>query len=683
MTRPQAGSFQRCTKLVVAVLVPLLLFACGGSSEPTEGGPPESGSAATTPSSDRTWAGTDPAYEFPEGLAWFNVDQPLTLESLRGKMVVLDFWTQGCINCHHIVPDLQRLEQEFAETLVVVGVHSGKYATEQEDESIREAIARLNLEHPVVNDDDFVFWERYAIRAWPTTVVIDPAGNIVGYHEGEGVYQVLQPILASLEQEFSGKLDRTPAPVALDAVSVSTVLRYPGALATDEENGRLYIADSGHDRVLVSNLTGDLQRAIGSGEAGFADGDAGEARFRQPHGLAVSEDGSTLYIADTRNHAIRAVDTGTWEVRTIAGTGNRLSMFPQPGADPIEVDLASPWGLTVVGQKLYIGMAGVHQIWVMDLEANSIEVFAGTSREGLDDGERLHMATLAQPSGLTHDEGFLYWVDPEASAARRVGYGSESLVDTLVGTGLFDYGNEDGSPGEGQLQHPQDIVYLNGTLYIADTYNHAIRALDPGTRELTTIAGSGERAWTDGPGREAQFDEPGGIAAANGLLYVADTNNHLIRVIEPAGGMVSTMQLANIGAIGPGGAGRPVITELQTQEVAPGMANIRFRISAPPGYQLNSLAPSRLTLHSSNNAVIELGEPEIAWSSDEGVVDVPVPVSLSEGQGTVTASGEAYYCETGATELCFITRIEITAPVHVRPGAPGGEVVVAYELPPG
>lgn len=663
-----------CATLIVGAL---LLAACGGPSQPAN----DNGRPTATPVTDRTWAGTEPAPEFPGGLTWFNVQEPLTLESLRGKMVLLDFWTLGCINCQHIVPDLERLQEEYVDTLVVIGVHSGKYSTEQEDESIVEAIRRLERTHPVVNDEDFVFWERYNVRAWPTIVLIDPAGNFVGYHEGEGVYSIFRGVLSALEEEFEGRFDRSPAPVALEAAPVSTILRYPGALAIDEERGRLYIADSGHNRILVSNLTGDLQRAIGTGEEGFADGHADEARFRQPHGLAVSEDGSTLYVADTRNHALRAVDTETWTVRTIAGTGERLARFPMPGDDPMEVRMASPWGLAVHEGKLYIGMAGVHQLWVMDLEAKTVEMFAGTSREGLDDGPKLDIATLAQPSGLATDGTFLYWVDPEASAARRVGFGEEALVDTLVGTGLFDYGNQDGGPGEGQLQHAQDLAYLNGTLYIADTYNHAIRALAPGPRELTSVAGSGVRGWADGAGAEAQFNEPGGIAVGNGLLYVADTNNHLVRVVEPTSGMVSTMQLGNIGAVGAPRPGQLVQTQLPGQQVAPGVTNLRLKVTAPAGYQLNSLAPSRLTLTSSNPAVVEISQPELQWSTDDPEIEIPVPVELHEGDADVIATGEAYYCEKELTELCFIARIELTAPVRVEAGASQGDVVVEYTLP--
>ncbi|MDZ7729354.1 MAG: redoxin domain-containing protein [Dehalococcoidia bacterium] len=667
--------------LWAAIAVVLLVTAACGGESPADG---TGGSPETTAPEGRSWAGKEPAPEFPGGLSWFNVDAPVELEDLRGKMVLLDFWTLGCINCQHIVPDLERLEEEFADSLVVIGVHSGKYATEHSDESVEDAVHRLGIEHPVVNDPDLVFWERYGANAWPTLMLIDPAGKLVGAHAGEGVYDLFQPILSSLEQEFADAIDRTPFPVNPEQRVAATVLKYPGAIAADPANRRLYIADSGHNRVLVANLKGELQQAIGTGQAGFADGGADEATFNQPHGLALSADGRTLYVADTRNHAIREVDTANGDVRTIAGTGNRAERLPRAGADPRETALASPWGLASHEGRLYIGMAGVHQLWSMDPEGNSIEVFAGTSREGINDGARLTEATLAQPSGLTAGQGYLYWVDPEASAARRVGFGDEALVDTLIGTGLFDYGNEDGGPGEGQLQHPQGIVFANEALYIADTYNHAVRTLNPGSRTLRTLAGTMERGWNDGAGSDAQFDEPGGITYADGVLYVADTNNHLVRVVDPDTGTTGTLQLTNIEAIeGARGPGNRVEFIIPKQRVAPGFANLQLRVAAPEGHHLNSLAPSRFELRSSNGEVIHLGEDEVSWSSDEQAVEVPVPVELAEGETTLTASGEAYFCRDGQEALCLITRVEVVAPIEVAEGAEGGEVRIEVTLPDG
>jgi len=318
----------------------------------------------------------------------------------------------------------------------------------------------------------------------------------------------------------------------------------------------------------------------------------------------------------------------------------------------------------------------------MSLAENTIEVFAGTSREGIDDGSRLTQATLAQPSGMATDGRFLYWVDPESSSVRRVALDGE-IVETLVGTGLFDWGDADGGAGAAKIQHAQGIAVVDGTVIIADTYNQKIKALNPATRELRTIAGDGMRGWSDGEGPVAEFDEPGGLSEARGKVYVADTNNHLVRIVDPVSGETDTLVLSNVGvAKGGAGSGRVVRATLAEQAVAPGATNLRLVLRTPESYHLNSLAPSRLVLTSSNPAVIALGETEISWSTDEGVIEVPVPVVLANGEATITATGHAYFCETGEEALCLIQALELTAPVRVAQQAGGGEVVAEYTLQP-
>ena len=630
-----------------------------------------------------SWAGKDPSPEFPGGLTWFNVENPLTVGGLKGKMVLLDFWTLGCINCQHIIPDLKRLEDEFGDALVVVGVHSGKYATEHNDESIREAIQRFGLHHPVVNDPDFAAWRAFGASAWPTLVLIDPAGALVGGHAGEGVYPLFQPILASLVKEFDakGQVNRTPLPLKLDTSVASTVLSFPSKVLADEAGGRLFIADAGHNRILVAGLDGTLRQAIGSGKEGFADGGPGEATFRQPQGLALSPDGATLYVADTRNHAVRSVALATGDVTTIAGTGKQLDRLPQDNTPARQAAMASPWDVLVADKTLFISMAGVHQIWAMSLDTQAISVFAGTSREGISDGDRRQQATLAQPSGLTSDGRSLYWVDPESSALRRVPLDGDGGVETLVGKGLFDYGNEDGRGKNAQFQHAQGVTFANGHLYVGDTYNHTVRAVDADNREVTTLAGSGVRGWADGNGTAAEFDEPGGLGFARGTLYVADTNNHLVRTIDTATGAVGSLQLGNLAVAAASPGPRTAHAELPAQEVAPGATQLRITLATPSGYHLNSQAPSRLTLASSNPAVVELGERELSWNSDEPQVSIPVPANLHEGSATITGTASVYYCRGGEEALCFIQQVEILLPVTVRTGATAGEVALTYTLP--
>ncbi len=649
----------------------VMTVACGGSGSSDEGG-------LDIPSD--SLAGTVAAPEFPGGHTWFNVSQPLTIEGLRGKVVVLDFWTLGCINCQHIVPDLKQLEEEFGDALVVIGVHSGKYDREHDDDSIREAVLRLGLPHPVVNDPDFAIWNTYGANAWPTVAVIDPAGNVVGSHPGEGVYPVLQPVVARLIDEFGDQIDRTPIPLDLEAEPIATAfLSHPGAVLVDEDGERLFIADSGNNRVLIAGLDGRLEAAIGSGEEGLRDGFGADAQFNQPHGLELSADGATLYVADTRNHALRAVDLASGAVTTLAGDGTRARVFPPPNARAKDTALGSPWGLLLDGDTLYMGMAGTHQIWAMDLAAGTLAIFAGSGREGIADGPRL-AATLAQPSGLATDGTYLYWVDPESSAVRKVPLDGSGVVETLVGTGLFDFGDADGERGEAQLEHPQGITYAAGFLYVADTYNHKVRTVDPETGTVDTFAGSGASSLTDGTGIAAAFAEPGGIFAAGNRLYTADTNNHAVRVLSLASGEVSTLALTNLGVAVNSAQGRTIKVSLPAQEVSPEADRIELRLSAPQGYKLNDLIESHLTIETSNADAFSPSEADLTFQVSDPAVDLQVGAAAAPGQAILGAKGEVYYCREGEEAICLIDKVDLALPITVAPGG-SSAAVIAYELP--
>jgi len=656
--------------LLPLILVAVIAGACGGSGN----------DQLTSPSG--TGAADQIAPDFPAGQTWFNVSKALTIADLRGKVVLLDFWTLGCINCQHVIPDLTHLESEFGDSIAIIGVHSGKYDREHADDSVKEAVLRLGIEHPVVNDPDFVIWSKYGAQAWPTDVVIDPNGKIVGAHEGEGVYDAVEPTIKKLVADFdaTGKIDRTPLPIDLLAAPIaSDFLSFPGDVLTDEAGGRLFIADSDNNRILVSGLDGALQKAIGSGTQGLKDGMSSQAQFNQPQGLALSADGNTLYVADTRNHTLRAVDLASDTVTTLAGNGQRATTSPTDSVAANAISLASPWGLQLVGNTLYIAMAGSHQLWAMDLAAKTISVIAGSGQEGVASGPPLG-ATLAQPNGITTDGTNLYWVDPESSSVRKLPL-SGGDVQTLVGTGLFDFGDVDGLPSVAKLQHAQGIVYANGTLYVADTYNHKIRTVNPTTGEVKTFAGTGTSGNTDGPAATATFNEPGGLSVLGNKLYIADTNNNAIRVIDLGSGNVSTLQLSNLAVAASGQKGRVLKMSLPPQTINPSTTTLRLRLTVPSGYLLNNLAPSQLTLSTSDTGAFSPGQTDVTFSTNEASVEVSVPVTVSAGQAILSATGDVYYCRENQNAICLVDQLDIALPVTVSASAPTGEAVMEYELP--
>lgn len=489
------------------------------------------------------------------GLAWLNTPTPLNWEALRGKLVLLDFWTYCCINCLHVLEELRAIEAKYAGApLVVIGVHSAKFNNEQDVAHIRDAIARYDIRHPVIVDDQHRLWNAFAVRGWPTLVLVDHQGYLLGTVSGEGNGPRLDAAIGSALELLRADhaLNDAPLPTLLEADAMPlTPLRYPGKVLADPAHDRLFIADSGYHRIVITTLRGQWLATIGAGQAGYVDGAWDAAQFNQPQGLALSGDGTTLYIADSTNHLIRCADLATHTVTTIAGTGQQNHQrFPTGPA--LATALNSPWDLTLQDATLWIAMAGQHQIWTLNLASQEIVVAAGSTGEGRHDAPGL-AAAFAQPSGsvLSGDGHTLYIADSESSCIRAVDLRQPDLpVTTLAGGDLFEFGLRDGVGDAARFQHPLGIAWHAGFLYVADTFNHAIRRIDPHTGDVRTVAGQGEAGMLDGPGLAAHFYEPSGLSAVGNTLYVADTNNHAIRMLDVATGATTTLPLTEVCAPG-------------------------------------------------------------------------------------------------------------------------------------
>lgn len=321
------------------------------------------------------------------------------------------------INCLHLLPQLAEVEKHFPDELVIIGVHSAKFPAERAGGSLRSAVLRYEIEHPVVNDEGMEIWSSYSVRAWPTLMFLDPQGRVIAKHEGEAPSDALIDAVADLIQRYDeqGLIDRDPIPAIGVMERPTTALAFPGKLLTDEVGQRLFISDTGHNRIVVTDLDGANPWVIGSGAEGLCDGDYSEARFHNPEGLAL--DGEILYVADKGNNAIRQIDLIARTVSTIAGTGEAGMGYAEAGPAR-SIDLRSPWDLAVHSQTLYIAMAGMHQLWALDLPSGMLRPFAGTGREALRDGDLEH-GWLAQPSGLDTDGSKLYFVDSETSSVRE------------------------------------------------------------------------------------------------------------------------------------------------------------------------------------------------------------------------------------------------------------------------
>ena len=644
------------------------------------------------------------------GVEWLNTAGPIDLKDLKGKFVLLDFWTYCCINCMHILPELKKLERAYPNELVVIGVHSAKFDTERDSENIREAIQRYEIEHPVVNDANHMIWNRYAVRSWPSIRIIDPEGRLIAGDSGEIPFEAFDAFFKKVipYYERKGVLDRTPLKFALELEKLKpTPLRFPGKVLADPNNDRLFITDSNYNRIVITRRDGQLLDIIGSGEIGERNGNYAEASFNHPQGLALH--GDTLYVADTENHLIRKVDLNRKLVGTIAGTGAQArGLWPGIKRDangafhvpkrfvgkPRLTPIASPWALWVHGEDLFIAMAGPHQIWRMPLDLSEIGPYAGNGREDIVDGlllpaqpyeqqgqaggELVSYSSFAQPSGLGSDGKMLYVADSEGSSIRAVPLDGKGRVETVVGTShlpearLFTFGDVDGSARDARLQHCLGVAYHDGKLYVADTYNNKIKEIDLQSRQVSTFVGTGERGLSDDPPR---FDEPAGVSIADGKLYVADTNNHAIRVVDLKTKKVSTLTISGLNPPEPPKAdSRPsfpnaTLRTLPVAKLAPtdGKVQLQVQLKLPAGWKLNADAP--MSYYVEGRADSGVINPQalnkstrLAQPATDFEVELPV---TGNGKETLKIGVTYYYCQEGLEALCKVGSIVWTVPVEV------------------
>lgn len=513
---------------------------------------------------------------------WLNTGgRQYSLADLRGRIVILDFWTFCCINCLHVLDELRELEEKHADTVVVIGVHSPKFVHEAEHQAVVDAVERYGVEHPVLDDPELATWKQYAVRAWPTLVVIDPEGYVVAQHAGEGHAHAIERLVAELEEEHAAKgtLRRGDGPYVAPEPQ-PTALRFPGK-ALLLPSGNFLVSDTTRHQLVELAADGEsVVRRIGSGTRGFADGPAGTAGFSEPQGLALLDDGSVV-VADTVNHALRRLDLASGEVSTLAGTGRQWWQGSPTSGPAREIDLSSPWDVALFGGKVWIAMAGVHQLWAYDPVAGTVAMVAGTTNEGLVDGPGAE-AWFAQPSGLAATDDRLWLADSETSALRWVD--TDGNVHTAVGTGLFDFGHRDGAAEQALLQHPLGVTALpDGSVAVSDTYNHALRRYDPATGEVTTLA-------TD-------LREPSDAVLVGEDLVVVESARHRLTRLRLPEEAVRVESIAHR-------------TQRAATEVTPGKLQLDIIFQPPAGQKLDTrYGPStRLLISSTPPELLLAGE---------------------------------------------------------------------------
>lgn len=565
---------------------------------------------------------------------WLNTGgTSYTLADLRGRIVILDFWTFCCINCLHVLDELRELEEKHRDTVVIIGVHSPKFVHEADHDAVVDAVERYGVHHPVLDDPELATWKQYAVRAWPTLVVIDPEGYVVAQHAGEGHAHAIARLVEELEAEHAAKgtLRRGDGPYVAPE-PVATDLRFPGK-ALLLPSGNLLVSDSTRHQLVELAPDGEsVVRRVGSGERGF-----GPDAFSEPQGLALLPDGRVV-VADTVNHALRVFDPATGAVETVAGTGRQWWQGSPTSGPALETDLSSPWDVAWWQGRVWIAMAGVHQLWTWDPEAGTVQVAAGTTNEGLVDGPAAE-AWFAQPSGLSAAGDRLWIADSETSALRYVhptdtGY----EITSAVGTGLFDFGHRDGDAAQALLQHPLGVTALpDGSVAVCDTYNHALRRYDPATGQVTTLA-------TD-------LREPSdAVLVGEDIVVVESARHRLTRLRLPE-------EAVRVDAV----AHR---TQRAATEVAPGTLRLDVVFQAPAGQKLDTrYGPSTRLLVSST-------PPELLAGGEGPGTDLFRELELNPDvtEGVLHVSAMAASCDDDPSNeypACHVHQQDWGVPVRV------------------
>ena len=547
------------------------------------------------------------------GRGWLNTgDRQLTLADLRGKIVVLDFWTFCCVNCLHVLDELRPLEEKYAEELVLIGVHSPKFVHEADPDALVAAVERYGVHHPVLDDPELTTWQAYTARAWPTLVVIDPEGAIVASMSGEGHAAGLAGLIDELivEHRAKGTLRQGNSPY-VPPTPQATALRFPGKIAAHHD-GSFLVSDTAHHEVVWFEPDLSTERARFGG-------------FNEPQGLLVlpthvaERVGYDVVVADSVHHQIRSIRLSDGHVQVLAGTGEQLRERSGGGA-ALKQPLSTPWDVTWWIDRVMIAMAGTHQLWALHLAAdpkdNTVAVVAGTSAEGIRDGAA-HDAWLAQPSGLaTSADGARVWIaDAETSALRSITLSDEGFVlKTYVGQGLFDFGHVDGPADEALLQHPLGVSELpDGTVAIADTYNGAIRRYDPVRDEVTTLA--------------TGLAEPSDVLFADQLLVVESGAHRVLAVPVPQ----DAQRIE----------GDSHTTARPATPLAPGTVTLTVAFTPPPGQKLDYRYgdPTQLMVSATPGALLRDGGGTGEGLTRRLVLDPAV------GDGTLHISVRAAACD--------------------------------------
>jgi thiol-disulfide isomerase/thioredoxin len=625
--------------------------------------------------------------------AWLNVDRPPSIRDLRGQLVILDFWTYCCVNCMHVLPVLRDLEERHRDDpLVVIGVHSAKFEAEKDAERILQAMRRYGVSHPVAVDSEMQLWSQYAVRSWPTLVIIRPDGTLASIAPGEPDPATLEAFVSDYLAQAREEGTLASGPLRLDRPERrdEETLSFPGKVASTS-HGRIVISDSGHHRVLLLGADGAVQDTVGSGLRGHREGPFAEAALDDPQGLALS--GDSLYIADARAHAVFRADLRDRTLRRLAGT-YELGRAPlSERTRALETALRSPWDLALRGRELYVALAGSHQVAVIALDEGTIEPVAGNGREALIDGPGAQ-AALAQPSGLSLQNDVLYVADSESSGVRAIDLRTRRVYTLAGGPGLFDFGDRVGKIETGMLQHPLAVAATPSSgLLVADTYNDKLKRFSPDGLWLEPFFEGAS---------DSRLSQPAGLSVMpSGEVLVADTNHHRIVKVSASGDRAAELVVRGAPAPQHGlavdaktpppregkatGWFTAILPAPRDRGFAPGPGKLLLTIAAPEGLELSAGAPWSAALEVSRRSDLLHVAPESTCGEARGGRSEEIELRV-EAQHAYDVDSEllvelrAVACDATDHSACYPVKNSFRVPLRLLRDAGQREVRVTLPI---
>lgn len=473
---------------------------------------------------------------------WLNCPITSPLTTCINRPVLIHCYNPSDITAQHVIDRINQAAPSINDYCTQIGIHCPIYNYDSSNVGITAFIDEHRPIFPFVVDNDRSLQKHFNVHKLPCSLLLLPDQKEAVFFDTLSIYDSLEQTLLALISKYPPH----PTEVALPQPEPKeTTLLFPVKIdyvKNYEDAPALLIADSGHHRILVARTDGTIVTQIGSGIPDLKDGNFEEACFNRPHGVLYDDTTNRLFIADRYNHTLRVVDLTKKTVTTAAGNGTWGHTHMVASANiPRSTPLSAPYDLSFFMRRDFIVIAqpSTHTLWGYESISNRLRPLIGNGLNALKIGKPPYNSIM-QPTGLCLKRGELLLVDAAAHALCSL---QQLDVKPLVGNENTDYGFSDGSLTEARLHYPCGTATNQKDIFIADTYNHAIRSFDQKTGTLTTICGTGKPGTTISELKTTEFNAPKGLVAVDDMLYVADTNNHRIVTIDTKTNTSSVLEL--------------------------------------------------------------------------------------------------------------------------------------------